>query len=441
MPQYSWLTLADARQQLAMRLADPLEEFWTAAEKTLYIQEALRTWNALTFTWKTSFTFTVAAASRPTWYSLGALAGSPRLRSVTDTALYTVMEYHLLEAPTGGTWTGTSQFSIADIAQALQRCQQEAIQSSNCNQANPAVIPTTPGNRTISLPDTFLDVARVRWLPQAGSPVTLMKNDDTGFSFYQSDYLQEPNATPSQYNIASLPPLSLEVDVPPVYEGNYDLIALEAAPALAPPASTQLGIPDDLAWVIKWGALADILGRESEATDLLRAEYCQKRYGDGLLLLAGTPWILQAQINGVSASLVSVSAMDYYNENWDSQPPDYQSVVISGTDFFTVVPDPDNAISVTLNVLGNAPVPSADGDFIQCSRDAWERVLDYAQFLAAFKQGGQEFTQAEELEKKFMASAVNINGHLQKLGLFANVYDAEGTREARMQERFTKNED
>ena len=79
---YSWLTFAEARQQLAARLADA-GVFWTAAEQGLLIQESLRTWNALTFTWKTPFTFTVAAASAPVWYSLGTLSGSPRLRSLT----------------------------------------------------------------------------------------------------------------------------------------------------------------------------------------------------------------------------------------------------------------------------------------------------------------------------------------------------------------------
>jgi len=433
---YQWLTFSAARQQLAARLADPTNRFWTDAENGLYIVEALRVWNSLTFTWKTTFTFTIAAASAPTWFSLGTLAGSPRLRTLTDTALYTAMEYHLLESPTGGSWSGTSQFTIADLSLALQRCRDEAIQASNCNQLNPTPTPTTPGDRVIPLADTYLDVQRARWVPTVGAKVTLVRNDDTGLNYYQPDYLQTPPAVPSQYNVASLPPLSLEVDVPPATPGAYDMIVLASGPTFAPPSAQLLNVPDDNAWILKWGALADLLGRESEATDRLRAEYCTQRYTDGLKLMQNTPWVMQASINEIPADLVSMTEMDRYRPEWDSQAPDYQMIVLGGMDFFTVVPDPLSSLSVTMTVLGNAPVPVADGDFIQCSRDVWDAVLDYAQFLASFKQGGVEFLSAMDLEKGFFATAIGVNGRLQVLGLFANEYNQEGGREGRAQQRF-----
>jgi hypothetical protein len=346
------------------------------------------------------------------------------------------MEYHLLEPPSGGTWTGTSQFTIADLSLALQRCRDEAIQISNCNQLNPAPIPSTPNARTIDLADTYLDIPRARWIPVTGDNYTLDRNDDTGFNYYQPDYLQTPAASPRQYNVASLPPLTLEVDIPPVQPGAYDLIVLASGGALTPPTPSLLNVPDDNAWALKWGALADLLERESEATDHLRGGYCKARYTDGLKLMQATPWAMQAQINEVSGDLVSVTEMDRYRPEWDSAGPDYQTVIIAGTDFFTVMPDPLNDMSVTLTVLANAPVPSADDDFIQCSRDVWDSILDYAQFLAAFKQGGAEFVAAQPLEQNFIAAAKATNGRLEKLGLFANEYDQEGQREVRAQERF-----
>lgn len=433
---YQWLTFAAGRQQLAARLADPTNVFWGDVENGVYIVEALRTWNALTYTWKTIFTFSIAAASKPIWLSLGLQAGSPRLRTLTDTALYTVMEYHLLEPASGGTWTGTSQFSIADLSLALQRCRDEAIQVSNCNQINLVPVASTPANRRVPLPDNCLEVARARWIPLGDANTTLMRSDDTAFNYYQPDYLQEDPGTPSQYNVASLPPLTMEVDVPPSGVGNYDLIVLQAGDALTPPTPSLLNVPDDNAWVLKWGALADLLGRESEATDDVRAAYCQQRYSDGLKLMQGTPWVMECQINEEPADFVSVAEMDQYNPEWDSGEPDYGIVITAGTDFFTVVPDPANDLSVTLTVLGNAPVPVADGDFIQCSRDVWDSILDYAQFLAAFKQGGAEFAAAQPLEKKFLAAAIETNGRLETLGLFADLYDGEGRRQVDHQQRF-----
>jgi hypothetical protein len=433
---YSWLTLADAKKQLAARLADPGNVFWIDDELAHYIREGLRVWNALTFTWKTQFTFTIPAAAPTQWYSLGALTGSPRLRLTLDTNLYTYLQYHLLEPPTGGTWTGTSQFSIDDLAFALRRCLDEAIQAANCNQIQAPPVPSIPNQRSAVLDDTWLDVARALWIPVEGSVVALVRTDDTALNYYQSGYLQTPSGTPSQYNLASLPPLVLEVDVPPADPGSYDLLVLSSGGPLAPPTDTLLQVPNDNAWTLKWGVLADLLDRESEATDRLRAAYCRQRYTDGLKVLQNTPWVMQAEINGVAADLVSVIEMDRYRPDWDSQGPDFQTVVIAGTDTFTVVPDPGFPMSVSLTMLGNAPVPVADTDFIQCSRDVWDAILDYCQFLAAFKQGGAEFTAAQDLEKGFLATAVATNGRLMKLGLFADLFVQEGGRQGRAQERF-----
>jgi hypothetical protein len=436
MQEYTWLTYVAGRQQLAARLADTKNQFWADAENGLYLCEALRVWNALTFTWKTPYAFSIAAATAPTWLSLGTLASSPRLRTLTDTALYTLMEYHLLEPATGGTWTGTTQFAMTDLSLALQRCRDEAIQASNCNHANPTPIAATPGGTTALLPDNVLDVARAQWVPATGTPTTLMRNDETGFNLYQAGYLQTPPGTPAQYNIATQPPLTLQVDVAPNGEGAYDLIALMAGAAFAPPTASLLNVPDDLAWVLKWGALADLLGRESEATDLLRAAWCKQRYIDGVKLMQHTPWVMEAQINGVSADFVDLAAQDIYEPEWDSAAADLQTVVVAGMDFFTVVPLVNVPIGMSLTVLGNAPVPVLDTDYIQVSRDAWDAVLDYAQFLACFKQVGAEFKAALALEQNFMAAAKLTNGRLSELGLFANLYTTEGQRQTETQPRF-----
>src|SRR5271157_1308287 len=130
--QYIWITYLQARQQLAARLADSANIFWTDDELKFYFCEALRTWNALTEQQNADFAFTATSAA--TWYDLSTLTGSPRLRTLTDAYLYTAMQYALLEPPTGaGTWTGTSQFSLADLQYALQRRRDEVIQISGCN--------------------------------------------------------------------------------------------------------------------------------------------------------------------------------------------------------------------------------------------------------------------------------------------------------------------
>lgn len=434
---YTWLTLAQGRAELAARLADENTVFWEMGELDLYLIEALRTWNALTFGQKETFTYTLVNQRYPEWFSLDTMAGSPRVRTVTDTEIYTLMEYHLLEPPTGGTWTGTPQFSMHDLAYALQRCRDETIQAAFCNQFNPLPLPTTPGTRQTILDDSWLEATRAQWVPVNGKPITLVRTDDTALNYYQSDYRQTPAGDPSQYNVASLPPLVLEVDVPPGIPGAYDLLVLSSGGALIPPTASLLHVPDDNTWTLKWGALADLLDRESEATDRLRAAWCRQRYTDGLKLLQKTPWVMQVAINNVSADLVSVVEMDRYRPDWDWIENNQGVIVTAGTDCWTVIPDPDQPIlSVDLTVLANMPLPTSDEDHLQVSRDAWQAVLDYAQFLACFKMGGAEFTAAQQLDQGFIAMAMAQNGRLEKLGLFTNLFVQEGQRQTRAQERF-----
>src|SRR5437660_259518 len=282
------------RSDLANRLADPNLLFWTTNELKLYLIEALRTWNALTEIWITSFALTQNPA--PTWYDISKLAGSPRLRTVLDTDLYTIMQYHLLEPATGGTWTGTSQFTLADLQGAL-----------------------------------------------------------------------------------------------------------------------------------KWGALADLLSGESEKTDRLRADYCFKRYLDGIKIMQASNWLVSATIGGKPVDTPSVVEMDRFANEWQNDSTVWPAVVTAGMDFVAPTPVGTSA-NVVLQVIGNAPLPTLDADCVSVLRDHYYTALDYAQVLASFKMGGAEFAQTQNLEKEFFLSAQDENKRFRSLGLYSDVLQREGPR-------------
>jgi hypothetical protein len=429
MASYSWLTYVTARQQLASRLADSGNVFWTDAENGLYIQKALRMFNAMTFTWKADFTYNPTSL----WNSLGLLASSPRLRTLTDTNSYTMMEYMLLEPPTGGTWTGTSQFTISDLSQALQFRRDEMLQISNCNQLLLQNIALTPNTRRTTLPDTVIDVERVRYIPVTGSPNTLYRDDTVAQEFYEAGYLQAPSGTPQTFMLSSEPPLSWDVDIAPNQPGTYEAVVLESGTAFNPPTATLLGIPNDFAWALEWGALADLLGRESEATDRQRASYCLRRYQDGLNLLLKTPWAMLGKVNGVACDMPSIVEMDRYLPEWDSTPRSFgPCVVLGGIDFLAA--PVGSGIGVT--VLANAPVPTLDTDYVQVSRSNWETVIDLAQSLACFKMGGAEFQQGLELESRAIQACAVENTRLKSTGSFSDILVQRGQVQDRTQARF-----
>lgn len=439
MAGYAWINLTTALTQFQQRLNTDFtspNSFWKQAEAVIYLQQALRQFNALTFQQKTNFIYNVGTL----WNSLGTMAGSPRLRTLTDAYAYTQMQYMLQEPPTGaGTWTGTSQFTLAEFTQALQTRRDEMLQISNCNQSLLTGIPILPNTRRTALPDTVIDVARVRYIPTAippatpPPPVTLYRDDTVALEFYESPLYQLTPGTPQTFQMSAEPPLSFDVDIPPALPGTYEAIVLQSGTAFAPPAATLLGIPDDLAWVLIWGAMADLLGRESEATDRHRASYCLKRYQDGLILLLKTPWIMLGNVNGVACTIDSIFSSDRYMPEWDSTPSTFgPSIITGGIDFLA---SPINA-GIGLTVLGNMPVPAAGGDFLQVSRSDFDIILDLAQCLATFKMGGAEFEQALELEKRAIQACAAENSRLRSFGAFSDILIQRGQAQERDQNRY-----
>jgi hypothetical protein len=454
---YSWLQFSTARQQLASRLADSGNVHWTDVENGLYIKKALRMFNAMTYTWKTDFVYN----SPNLWNSLGLLTGSPRLRSLTSNDAFTMMEYHLMEPPTGGTWTGTTQFTMNDFAQALQHRRDEMLQISNCNQNLLADIALTPNTRRTTLPDTVIDVARVRYLvikDESGSGYgeggygeggyggitrvvtsanTLYRDDTVALEFYESPLYQQNSGTPQTFSLSSEPPLSWDVDIPPNQPGTYEAVVLQSGPAFNPPTATLLGIPDDFAWALEWGAMADLLGREPEATDRLRSAYCLRRYQDGLNLLLKTPWAMLGRVNNVACDMPSIVAMDRYDPEWDSSPASFGPCIVMGG--IDLVAAPINS-GVGLTVLANAPVPTLDTDYVQVSRSNWDAVLDMAQSLACFKLGGAEFQQGLELESRAIQACAAENSRLKSTGSFSDILVQRGQAQDRSQERYNSKE-
>lgn len=429
---YQWLTISTAISQLAQRLADPTNKFWSQAELQIYLSQALRMYNCLTWQWRVDFQFN----STNLWNSLGLLTGSPRLRTLTDAYCYTEIEYMLLEPPSGGgTWTGTTQFSLTDLTQALQRRRDEIIQVSNCNQSLLQNIPLTPNTIRTYLADTIIDVPRVRYLPVIGQPNTLYRDDTVAQEFYEAPLYQLTAGTPQTFSLSSEPPLSWNVDIPPDQAGVYEAVTLQSGTAFAPPTATLLNIPDDFAWALEWGALADLLGRESEATDRERSAYAMKRYQDGLQLMQKAPWVELGKVNGAAVNLDSIYATDRYDPEWDSNPTGFGPVIVVGGMDFIAAPV-GSGIGVT--VLGNAPILDSTNTYVQISRSDADIMFDLAQARACFKMGGGEWKAALDLEQRAIQGCAAENSRLKSMGAFSDILVQRGMQQERDQNRYNK---
>ncbi len=450
--QYAYQTSAQVQAALSLRLNDTAQVHWSAAEVSLYIAEALRVWNCMTQCWVQDWTTNYTNAALP-WQSTGnsvnALVGSnptsPRTQTLTDSNVYTIAQYHLLEPPTGnGTWTGTNQFTLSDMTQALQRRRDAILQLTGCNIGPFSnSFSVTPNTNRIQLPDStsqsILDLRRVRFIPASGqgSPSTLYRDDSLAFEYFNNGYEQNPGI-PMCWDVLGGPPLFLTFDALVSVPNTLDILAMLSGGLITPPTASPLLIPDDFYWVLKFGMMADMLSKEAESTDAERAAYCEKRYQEGLSLMVKMPWLLQAFINGVPVDTPSVAEADDFDYEWQSNPSAQTGIVRGGIDLFSVSPViPANTnMQVTLSLIGNAPIPALSTDYVQVSRDVLDVILDEAQHLAAFKHGGNEWKETMPLHQNFVKMAVATNRRLRESGIFATALRPLVSRQDESQPRF-----
>jgi hypothetical protein len=270
-----------------------------------------------------------------------------------------------------------------------------------------------------------------------GFGYTLAREDYWSWDKFKPYHGQTPG-TPSAWGVIEGPPLIVALDNPPDVSGQVDIIALMSGTPFSPPAATLMGIPDDWCWVAKWGALADLLSQESETTDIPRAQFCLQRYVDGLKAMVRSNWLVSGRINGLPVDTPALAEMDHYAPEWEIDQNAWPSVVVAGMDFLAPCPVmnwPTDIQGVVLRVVENAPVPVADDDYVQVSRDTFDAILNYAQAIAMFKQGGSEFAAGGPLLEQFALQAFETNSRLANMGLFADVMKTQGKRQDVVVER------
>lgn len=432
---FSSVTWGQLQSELALRLNDPTSVRWTIPELKLYLGEALRAWNCLTQQYVADFTATYTQpnpATLPVWQSLGnnanALAGnnptSPRYQTLTDSYLYTFIQAHLLEPLTGnGTWTGTSQFSLQDFVNAFVRRRDQVLQMTACNVGPIATLNITPGTNRVQLPDSssqsILDMRRIRYLPVGGNPSTLYRDDTMAMEYFDPTYPGN-SGTPLTWDVLGSPQQFVTFDALANVPNNLDCLAIISGGTVTPPTASPLLIPDDFSWVLKYGMMADLLSKETESKDLLRAQYCEQRFNEGVKVMMEMPWLMQGRINNIPVDTPSFYEADQYSYEWQSDPSAMTQIVRGGIDLFAVSPviPASTTISVTMSLVANAVIPSNDNSFVQVSREILDAVLDESEHLAQIKEAGSELVESLALHQRFIKMAMETNRRLRVSGIF-----------------------
>jgi hypothetical protein len=438
---YTFLTLGQTKAALAQRLYNATQTFFAPAELGSYIAEALSLFNAFANFYRQEFTFDVT--QNVTWYDLTALPGTLRPLTVTDQSILELIEYHLLEPQTSAyplVWAGSNQFQVTDILNAIQQVRDQLLSESNCTITQ-QLVSATPG-RTF-LGDTCIGIRRVSWIPTTGfgyAPNCLLPSDIWGEQSFEAGFPQTAPGYPLTYRRSTEPPLSFDVDVQPAVPGNYDVLTVNAGLALSTTAASIIPVPNDWCPIIKYGALAQLFGRDSASHDTLRAQYCLARYKQGVSAMGLAPALLAARINDVPVVVEALTSMDFYLANWQGTSGQPQYLGYSGQNMLAAIPVPDGngPYSVTASVLSNMVLPANDGAYLQVGRDDISAILDEAQHIAMLKGGGSEFAETFPLHANFMRHCSLYNSKLKALSPFLEMIDLRSMEDQRENPVFQK---
>jgi hypothetical protein len=436
---YNYMTLGELIDSLLLKLQDANGVLTPRNEAKIYVWESLRVLNIQTSLWNEDYQLDFNPGD--TWKTLN-VSGSPRQRTVTDTYLYDQIEAMLMEPMSGGTWTGTTQYNLTLISGSLQYRRDELLLLSAANVVN--LLQTSPVNavRTF-LPDSTLDVLRVRWIPVDSSfaPYALGREDIMSRNAYAATATIEPGE-PESWMITANSPLQFDCSRPPNQPGTWDMLIPFSGATLAPPTNTPVGIPDDWTPALIYGVLADVLSNAPEGRDQMRAKYCLQRYEQFKKSIIKMPWLLQATVESVPVKPTSFQEMDSWGQNWENTWAfDDPTMVVGGVDFVALGPfvaSDGVTRSSVLTLIGNAPIPANDGAQVQLDRAGVDAVLNYAQHLASFKMGGKDFADTFPLLTQFEEYCAKKNAQYAALGIYRPEMLLEGTRLEMIDPRFEK---
>lgn len=409
---YTHTTFTVAKSLLADRLGDAGKVFWTDAELGFAIVEAKRIWNAITL--HDRDTGYLSTANGTVFYSLSTnlrntAAEYVRAMTVRDRAIVSEIEYQLMEPQNLTAWSGTDQFTFNQILTAVQRRRDQFLADTACILTERTDAVTGGADGTVVFPDTVIGIRRAVYVDTGGKYSTLRTSDER-LANIRGNWHE--SATPTSYSTSAQPNLQVQLIPPPANTGTLKTLVVNSGATLDTTANsnvgTLLGVPDDVSWGVKYGALADLLS-DAYSVDSSLAELCEAKYELAVDLTLRMPVVLNSEINGVPGVPSPLSGLDMQN-GWQGlrrQVP--TQIGIAGPDTIAAYKTPNGVYDIGLSVVRNAIVPSAGTDYLEIGREHLDVLLGMAQRICMFKVGGAEFTATEPLANKFFSQAAQYS--------------------------------
>lgn len=197
--------------------------------------------------------------------------------AITDQQVLEELQYAVHEPPDlGATWPCDLWTRDEVVAYVNQR--QNRFLKETHLLVLVASIPVPLGTTRVPLPNDWVRTVRLVWRGSDGTVKEVPRADT-----FEADYgIPAWNVAPmpwvQMYMEFETPTLEMRITAASV-AGNLELDYVGLAVPFGPTPGALLTLPDDFSYVAKYGALAEMFGKDGRAADPARAQYCEMRYG------------------------------------------------------------------------------------------------------------------------------------------------------------------
>lgn len=210
---------------------------------------------------------------------------------MTDQDLLTELQNAMVETANGGASWPSGLWTVDELSGYLNQRQQRLLYATGCVLTR-TTLATSPSVNRQPLPTDWIQTRRAVFLDAAGVYHPLLRSENWGLDYGLPSWQSTLAPVPLVFNEDMTPSLEIQV-APATSDAGVLQILYVALGALLSNTGVVFAVPADLVPVVKWGVIADLLGKLNRAQDVQRTQYAEQRFAMGIaavnLLLWGSP--------------------------------------------------------------------------------------------------------------------------------------------------------
>jgi hypothetical protein len=195
---------------------------------------------------------------------------------VRDHDVYNEIQSALVEPRDGGASWPSACWTVDEVVNYATQRQNRFLRDSGAliGRAN---LVTTPNNQLQPLPTDWLATRRAVWKGSDGVITVVPKLDSFELDHGLESWTDTSAVLPVGYTDTETPHLQIRLGPAPTDAGTLEILYVYVGTVLGV-TGELLTVPDDCSAAIKYGTMADMLGKVGRMHDPARAQYCEQRF-------------------------------------------------------------------------------------------------------------------------------------------------------------------